>query len=60
MTADEAARHATVGLVVLRDGVVTWRNDAADALTLSIAPDYPSFAKLMNEQAASCADWRSP
>jgi diguanylate cyclase (GGDEF)-like protein len=36
VTADEAARHATVGLVVLRDGVVTWRNDAADALVVRL------------------------
>ena len=26
-------------------------NDAADALALSVAPDYPSFARLMNDEA---------
>ncbi len=32
MTADEVARHATVGMVVVRDGAPTWINDAARAL----------------------------
>ena len=39
VTADEAAQHATVGLVVLRDGVVTWRNDAAEALVVRARGD---------------------
>jgi len=38
---------------LIKGALIQSANDAADALALSIAPDYPSFAKLMNEQAAS-------
>jgi D-alanyl-D-alanine carboxypeptidase (penicillin-binding protein 5/6) len=38
---------------LIKGALIQSANDAADALALSIAPDYPSFAKLMNEQAAA-------
>jgi D-alanyl-D-alanine carboxypeptidase (penicillin-binding protein 5/6) len=38
---------------LIKGALIQSANDAADALALSIAPDYPSFAKLMNDQAAA-------
>jgi D-alanyl-D-alanine carboxypeptidase (penicillin-binding protein 5/6) len=38
---------------LIKGALIQSANDAADALALSMAPDYPSFAKLMNEQAAA-------
>jgi D-alanyl-D-alanine carboxypeptidase (penicillin-binding protein 5/6) len=38
---------------LIKGALIQSANDAADALALSIAPDYPSFAKLMNKQAAA-------
>ena len=38
---------------LIKGALIQSANDAADALALSIAPDYPSFARLMNEQAAA-------
>jgi len=37
---------------LVKGALIQSANDAADALALSVAPDYPSFARLMNEQAA--------
>ena len=37
---------------LIKGALIQSANDAADALALSIAPDFPSFAKLMNDQAA--------
>ena len=37
---------------LLKGTLIQSANDAADALALSIAPDYPSFAGLMNAKAA--------
>jgi D-alanyl-D-alanine carboxypeptidase len=36
---------------LLKGTLIQSANDAADALALSIAPDYPSFARLMNAEA---------
>ena len=36
---------------LVKAALIQSANDAADALALSVAPDFPSFAKLMNEQA---------
>jgi len=36
---------------LIKGALIQSANDAADALALSIAPDYPSFARLMNEKA---------
>jgi serine-type D-Ala-D-Ala carboxypeptidase (penicillin-binding protein 5/6) len=38
---------------LIKGALIQSANDAADALALSMAPDYPSFAKLMNDQAAA-------
>ena len=38
---------------LIKGALIQSANDAADALALSIAPDYPSFARLMNQQAAA-------
>jgi D-alanyl-D-alanine carboxypeptidase (penicillin-binding protein 5/6) len=38
---------------LIKGALIQSANDAADALALSVAPDYPSFARLMNEQAAA-------
>jgi D-alanyl-D-alanine carboxypeptidase (penicillin-binding protein 5/6) len=40
----------TVGELV-RAALIQSANDAADALALSVAPDFPSFARLMNAKA---------
>jgi len=48
----EPNQRITVGDLV-KAALIQSANDAADALALSIAPDYPSFAKLMNEEAAA-------
>ena len=37
---------------LIKGALIQSANDAADALALSVAPDYPSFARLMNAQAA--------
>ena len=37
---------------LLKGTLIQSANDAADALALSMAPDYPSFARLMNAEAA--------
>ena len=37
---------------LLKGALIQSANDAADALALSIAPDFPSFARLMNAKAA--------
>jgi D-alanyl-D-alanine carboxypeptidase (penicillin-binding protein 5/6) len=37
---------------LLKGALIQSANDAADALALSMAPDYPSFARLMNAKAA--------
>ncbi len=37
---------------LIKGALIQSANDAADALALSVAPDFPSFARLMNEQAA--------
>jgi serine-type D-Ala-D-Ala carboxypeptidase (penicillin-binding protein 5/6) len=36
---------------LIKGALIQSANDAADALALSIAPDFPSFARLMNERA---------
>jgi D-alanyl-D-alanine carboxypeptidase (penicillin-binding protein 5/6) len=38
---------------LIKGALIQSANDAADALALSIAPDYPSFARLMNDQATT-------
>ena len=38
---------------LIKGALIQSANDAADALALSVAPDYPSFARLMNAQAAA-------
>ena len=38
---------------LIKGALIQSANDAADALALSIAPNYPSFAKLMNDKAAT-------
>jgi D-alanyl-D-alanine carboxypeptidase (penicillin-binding protein 5/6) len=48
----EARERLTVRDLI-KGALIQSANDAADALALSIAPDYPSFATLMNEQAAA-------
>lgn len=51
-TADlEAGERLTVADLV-RAALIQSANDAADALALSVAPSFPAFAVLMNEQAA--------
>jgi D-alanyl-D-alanine carboxypeptidase (penicillin-binding protein 5/6) len=56
-----AVGESTIGLVAgerltVRDlvegALIQSANDAADALALSVAPDYASFARLMNDEAA--------
>jgi len=42
--------HVTVADLI-RGSLIQSANDAADALALSIAPDFPSFARLMNAEA---------
>ncbi len=37
---------------LLKGALIQSANDAADALALSLAPDFPSFARLMNAEAA--------
>jgi serine-type D-Ala-D-Ala carboxypeptidase (penicillin-binding protein 5/6) len=37
---------------LVKGALIQSANDAADALALSVAPDYPSFARLMNDKAA--------
>jgi D-alanyl-D-alanine carboxypeptidase (penicillin-binding protein 5/6) len=37
---------------LIKGALIQSANDAADALALSVAPDYPSFARLMNDEAA--------
>jgi D-alanyl-D-alanine carboxypeptidase (penicillin-binding protein 5/6) len=37
---------------LVKGALIQSANDAADALALSIAPDFPSFARLMNAKAA--------
>src|SRR5207237_10739591 len=37
---------------LLKGALIQSANDAADALALSLAPDFPSFAHLMNAEAA--------
>jgi D-alanyl-D-alanine carboxypeptidase (penicillin-binding protein 5/6) len=37
---------------LIKGALIQSANDAADALALSVAPDYPSFARLMNAKAA--------
>ena len=55
-----AIGESTIGLrggerLTVRDlvkaALIQSANDAADALALSVAPDFPSFARLMNEKA---------
>ena len=57
-----AVGESTIGLragemLTVRDlvkgALIQSANDAADALALSVAPDYPSFARLMNQKAAA-------
>ena len=48
----EAGEQLTVR-DLLKGALIQSANDAADALALSIAADYPSFAKLMNDEAAA-------
>jgi D-alanyl-D-alanine carboxypeptidase (penicillin-binding protein 5/6) len=38
---------------LIKGALIQSANDAADALALSIAPDFPSFARLMNDEAAA-------
>ena len=38
---------------LLEGALIQSANDAADALALSVAPDFPSFARLMNAEAAT-------
>ncbi len=38
---------------LIEGALIQSANDAADALALSIAPSYPAFAQLMNEEAAT-------
>ncbi|HET7648764.1 MAG TPA: D-alanyl-D-alanine carboxypeptidase family protein [Gaiellaceae bacterium] len=37
---------------LIKGALIQSANDAADALALSVAPDFPSFARLMNAKAA--------
>jgi D-alanyl-D-alanine carboxypeptidase (penicillin-binding protein 5/6) len=37
---------------LIKAALIQSANDAADALALSVSPDYPSFARLMNAEAA--------
>jgi D-alanyl-D-alanine carboxypeptidase (penicillin-binding protein 5/6) len=46
----DSGEQMTVG-DLLKGTLIQSANDAADALALSIAPDYPSFARLMNAEA---------
>lgn len=57
-----AVGESTVGLrggerLTVRDlvkaALIQSANDAADALALSVAPDFPSFARIMNDKAAA-------
>jgi D-alanyl-D-alanine carboxypeptidase (penicillin-binding protein 5/6) len=48
----EAGEQLTVRDLI-KGALIQSANDAADALALSIAADYPSFAKLMNDEAAA-------
>jgi serine-type D-Ala-D-Ala carboxypeptidase (penicillin-binding protein 5/6) len=47
----QAGEHITVR-DLLKGALIQSANDAADALALSVAPDFTSFAALMNAQAA--------
>ena len=38
---------------LIKGALIQSANDAADALALSVAPDFPSFARLMNAKAAA-------
>lgn len=38
---------------LLEGALIQSANDAADALALSVAPDFPSFARMMNAEAAT-------
>src|SRR6185437_12900054 len=46
----DSGEQMTVG-DLLKGTLIQSANDAADALALSVAPDYPSFARLMNAEA---------
>src|SRR4029078_7046653 len=47
----EAGEQITVRDLI-KGALIQSANDAADALALSVAPDYPSFARLMNDEDA--------
>jgi D-alanyl-D-alanine carboxypeptidase (penicillin-binding protein 5/6) len=47
----EAGERLTVRDLI-KGALIQSANDAADALALSVAPDFPSFARLMNAKAA--------
>ncbi|MBV8998204.1 MAG: D-alanyl-D-alanine carboxypeptidase [Solirubrobacterales bacterium] len=46
----QGGEHMTVADLI-RGSLIQSANDAADALALSVAPDFPSFARLMNAEA---------
>ena len=52
---DRPARAASSLTVrdLIKAALIQSANDAADALALSVAPDFPSFARLMNAKAAA-------
>ncbi len=47
----EAGEQLTVSDLI-KGALIQSANDAADALALSVSPDFPSFARLMNAEAA--------
>jgi D-alanyl-D-alanine carboxypeptidase (penicillin-binding protein 5/6) len=47
----DAGDRLTVGDLI-KGALIQSANDAADALALSVAPDFPAFARLMNARAA--------
>jgi D-alanyl-D-alanine carboxypeptidase (penicillin-binding protein 5/6) len=51
-TADLVAGERLTVRDLLEAALIQSANDAADALALSVSPDFPSFARLMNAEAA--------
>jgi len=51
-TIDLAPRERLTVRDLIKGALIQSANDAADALALSVAPDFPSFARLMNDEAA--------
>src|SRR5581483_5824839 len=52
-TIDLAPRERLTVRELIEGALIQSANDAADALALSVAPDFPSFARLMNGEAAA-------